>query len=461
MRHRLASGLVAVSLVVGVGCAWLWHQQHRAERVLVLASGPRLSEYHAFAQALASVVGALEPRLRIHVIETFGSEENMELLADGTAQLALVAASTKLDGRASVVDFLFPEMFHLLAREDSGISSVVGLRGHVVGLPPQGSMSRTMFWRLIEHYGLDRWDLKAVTIEPREAEAALRRGEIDAYFIVIALGSPVISDILNKTPTRLVAIDQAAALRLSLPALRPGMIPTGTYGGARPTPPSDLPTVAERTLLITTPDVDTGAIYDLTRIIREGRQELVAAERRAALIEPVADPFEEGLPINPGAAEYFRRDQPLFVVEYAETMGFLLSAGMLIASALWQLKVRSDRQAKNRADNHNAKIIELTEQAQTAQSRRELDAVRHELIATFKRVFHDLDEDRITPTAIQAFTLAWYTAVQVIDRRQSLLPEEPEADVPVAVGARLGAGGDGRPQRAPLLTSADASKPAA
>ena len=170
----------------------------------------------------------------------------MTLLADGTAQLALVAGSTMLDGRASVVDFLFPEMFHLLAREDTGITRVADLHGRVVGLPPMGSTSRTMFWRLIQHYGLDQWDVKAMTIEPYEAEHALRTGAIDAYFVVIALGSPFITGILSRTPTQLVPIDQAAALRLTLPELRAGEIPTGTYGGARPAPPSDLPTVAER-----------------------------------------------------------------------------------------------------------------------------------------------------------------------------------------------------------------------
>jgi hypothetical protein len=160
---------------------------------------------------------------------------------------------------------------------------------------------------------------------------------------------------------------------------------------------------------------------------------LVAAELRAALIEPVEDPFQEGLPINAGAAKYFRRDKPLFVVRYAETMGFLLSAGMLIASTLWQIKLRSDRRAKNRADNHNAKIIELTEQAQNAKNRRELDDVRQDLVATFKRVFADLDEDRITPTAIQ-----------VIDHRQTILPDEPGEETPVRLGARTVGGGDGR-----------------
>lgn len=134
---------------------------------------------------------------------------------------------------------------------------------------------------------------------------------------------------------------------------------------------------------------------------------------------------------------------------------------MLIASTLWQFKLRSDRRAKNRADNHNAKIIELTEQAQNAKNRRELDVVRQDLIATFKRVFADLDEDRITPTAIQAFTLAWYTAVQVIDHRQMILPDEPGEEMPVRLSARPMGGRDGRSERRPVTPASGEAKPAA
>lgn len=460
MRHRFATGLIAASFLIAGGCAWVWHQEHRSERVLVLASGPRLSEYYDFAEALSRVVASFEPRLNIRVIETYGSEENMALLADNTAQLALIAGTTKLDARTSVVDFLFPEVVHLIAREASGIARVPDLRDRVVGLPPLGSASRTLFPLLIQHYGLGQWDVKTMTIEPREAKDALRSGQIDAYFIVIALGSPLITDILANSESRLLPIDQAAALRLSLPALRSGEIPTGTYGGARPVPATDLPTVAERTLLVTSPDVDSDDIYNLTRILHEGRQKLIATELRAALIEPIDDPFEEGVPISAGAAEYFSRDKPLFVVRYAETMGFLLSVGMLIGSTVWQFKLRSDRRAKNRADNHNARIIELTERAQRANSRSELEAVRQELIATFKRVFIDLDEDRITPTAIQAFTLAWHTAVQVIDHRQSALPDDPGAVPSVPRIARSIASGEGRGEGRPALPHGEA-KPAA
>lgn len=182
---------------------------------------------------------------------------------------------------------------------------------------------------------------------------------------------------------------------------------------------------------------------------------------RAALIEPINDPFQEGLPINAGAAEYFRRDKPLFVVRYAETMGFLLSAGVLIASTVWQIKLRNDQRAKNRADNQNATIIELTERAQNAKNRRELDAVRQELLATFKRVFSDLDEDRISSTAIQAFTLAWYTAVQVIDHRQSMLPDD-HGDEPAGWrSTRPVADGDGWADRRRSIAATDEAKPAA
>jgi TRAP transporter TAXI family solute receptor len=427
VRYKIAGALIAASVVIGAGSAWTWYTEHRAERLLVVASGPRQSEVYAFATALSDVVRNHDPRLNLRVIETYGSEENITLLADDTAQLAIVAGSTTLGPAITVVDFLFPELVHLIARHDLHIQSAADLGDRVVGLPPAGSTSRTLFWRLVRHYGLGSSDIKTLTIETREAKEALRDASIDAYFVISAVGSPWIADLLAEAPARLVPIAQAAALNLTLPALRSGEIPMGTYDGARPTPSDDLPTVAERTLLVASPATDRDAIRDLVRILHEARQDLVAADLRAALIERVDDPFEEGLPINPGAAEYFRRDNPLFVVRYAETMGFLLSAGVLLFSTLWHVKQQSDRKAKNRADTYNAQIIELTEQAENAATRQELDMVKQELLVIFRRVFSDLDEDLISSTAIQGFTLAWYTAVQIVQNRRSTLPEEPSS----------------------------------
>jgi|GEM_PF-4446168 TRAP transporter TAXI family solute receptor len=427
MRHVVVPLIGLIAVAVAVGFAWAWYDSHRARHVLVLASGPKDSEHYSFAKAFAGVVEARDPRLKIRVIETFGPGENAVLLADNTAQIALVSGDTPILPPMRVVGFLFSELFHLIARSDKAIGGVADVRGKVVGLLPEGSNSRALFWPLIEHYGISRYDVAAMTVLPREAEAALRDGQIDVYFRVAALGNEYIKTLLSTLPLDLVAIDQGAALQLTLPALEPHVIPKGTYDGARPTPAADLPVVGVRGLLVTTDRLKDDVAYSLTRTLYEARRDLVALDQRSSMIEPL----NQGVALHPGSEAYFRKDDPLFIVEYAETMGFVLSASVLLFSGLWHMKLRNDRRNKNRADVYNARLVALADSAQRTDSLDELDSLRRELFMIFRQVFADLDGDRVPPDAIPGFTLALTVAAQLIHDRRSLLAPDTTSSRPL------------------------------
>lgn len=421
MRHVLVPFFGLIAVVVALAFAFAWFDAHRGHHVLVLASGPKDSEHYAFAHAFAHVVEERNPRFTIRVIETYGSGENVLLLNDDTVQLALISGDIAVLPPMRVAGFLFPEVFHLVVRPDAGIGGVSDVRGKVIGLPPEGSTSRSLFWPLIEHYGVSRDDVSVMTVLTHEADQRFREGTIDAYFRVAALGNDHIQRLLGRQSLDLVPIDQGAALQLSLPALEPHVIPKGTYDGARPMPDRDLAVVGVRSLLVTTDRLDDDIVYALTRTLHEARKDLLALDPRSSLIAPVRDPLEQGVTLHPGAEAYFRKDDPLFIVEYAETMGFVLSAGVLLFSALWHIKLRNDRRNKNRADIYNSRLVALAERAQRADSLEELETLRHELFLIFRQVFNDLDQDRVPADAMPGFTLALSVAAQLIQDRRSAL----------------------------------------
>ena len=157
----VTSGCIAVGLTIckdgwyGPSWVWgLWGRSHppscsgrkntRVHR-LTLAAGSPTGEYYAFSQAFAEVVSRNNPQIQIEVIETDGSQNNMTLLRDNQVQLALVQSDTPVEPPARAVALLFPEMFHLMARTDSGITSVADLRGKRVALMPEGSGSYALF----------------------------------------------------------------------------------------------------------------------------------------------------------------------------------------------------------------------------------------------------------------------------------------------------------------------------
>jgi TRAP transporter TAXI family solute receptor len=425
MQGRIVWPIVGLGIVGAIASAFVLLQENTRVHRLTLASGSPTGEYYAFSQAFAEVISRNHPRIDIEVIETDGSQNNMTLLRDNQAQLALVQSDTPVEPPARAVALLFPEMFHLMARTDSGIASMADLRGKRVALMPEGSGSYALFWPLSEHYSLTPQDMVIQPMPPAEAHAALQVGDVDALFRVITLGNPAVKELLLSDSVQLLPIDQIDALQLSLPYLDARVIPKGTYDGGQPIPAEDLPVVAVNALLVAHQELPAEVVTALTRTLYEHRNELVNLYPKAAMIRLDTSGEDLGLPLHEGARAYYTQDQPEFIVEYAEPIGLLVSVGVLAISGLWQFRMWWLGKQKNRADTYNLEILDLIDQIHQTKSVKELNQLRQKLFDILKRVVTDLDVDRITSESFESFTFPWEIAINTIRHQEFLLRNQP------------------------------------
>jgi TRAP transporter TAXI family solute receptor len=424
MQGKIVWPIVGLGLLGAIASVVFLLRENTRVHHLVMASGSQTGEYYAFSQAFAQVISRHYPRVQIQVIATEGSQNNMALLRDDMAQLALVQSDTPVDPPVRAVALLFPEMFHLIARTDSGITSFADLRGKRVALMPEGSGSYALFWPLSQHYGLTPESMTTLPMPPAEAHVALQRGEADALFRVITLGNPAVKDLLFSEPVQLLPIDQIDALRLSLPYLDARTIPKGTYDGGRPIPAEDLSVVAVNALLVAHQDLPAELVADITRTLYENRNELVTLYPKAAMIRLDSSGEDLGLPLHDGARAFYNQDDPEFIVEYAEPIGLLFSVGVLAISGLWQFRLWWMGKQKNRADVYNLEILDLIDQINQTYSLPELMALRQELFNILKRVVTDLDVDRITSESFEAFTFPWEIAINTIRHQELMLHQQ-------------------------------------
>jgi hypothetical protein len=153
--------------------------------------------------------------------------------------------------------------------------------------------------------------------------------------------------------------------------------------------------------------------------------ELVAAYPPAFTIEPPPSEGILGWPMHLGAERYYNKNQPTFWVQYAEPLGLLLSLSVLVASSLWQLRLRLIGRQKNRADMYNLQLLELIEVIQNTPDLEELNQARQHLFAILQAVVIDLDKDRISPESFQSFTLPWELAIATLRHQETLLLKTP------------------------------------
>ena len=388
---------------------------------LTIATGSKNGEYYSFAQALSEVIYKENYQIKINVLETEGAKQNIEWLKNNQADLALIQSDLSIPANAKAVAFLFPEMFHLIATDQSKINKVSDLKGKRIALMPEGSGSYNLFWLLSQHYGLKADDFEVIAVPPEQAYTLLNQKKVDALFRVIALGNAGINELLKSGENRLVPIEQAAALQLFQPALEASKIPVGTYNGSIPIPAEDLPIVALRSVLITHKNIDKTVIYEITKILFESRNELITKNPQAAMIHKPESLQDLGFSFHPGAKDYYYQDEPTFLEKYAEPMGFILSVGVLGISSLWQFRLWFQGRQKNRADLYNLELISIIEEINSAESIAEFKNLRRQLFTIFKEVIIDLDKDRISSDSFQSFTFTWKVAISSIHHQENIL----------------------------------------
>ncbi|MFQ3679185.1 MAG: TAXI family TRAP transporter solute-binding subunit [Pseudanabaenaceae cyanobacterium] len=419
MKHwqRWAIALPLGGLVLWFGGRLLWRQN----LTLAIAAGQVGGDYHKFAAALAQVLPNHVPLREVRVLVTGGASENMALLQAGQAQLALVQNDTPTKPQTRSVASLYPEIFHVIVHPDRGIRSIPDLRGKRMAVPPRGSGSYPAFWRLAAHYGLTEADVPIVEMTSDEADAAFAAGEVDGIFRIAGLGNERTRRLLRRVPGQLLAIDQAAAMKLFEPYLDTTVVPKGAYRANPPIPPQDLPVASVQALLVVRADIPAEVVREITATLFEHRSELVALNPRMATIDFPGVGLALGLPLHPGAKAYYDREKPSFLQENAEPISLLIAVATLVVSSLWQLRSQLSENQKNRADAYNLQLVKIVEETEAATDPQELARLRQELLQILRSVIEDLDRDRLSPQSYQLFVFPWETAMMTLRHREMVL----------------------------------------
>lgn len=124
-RKFIASVSIAVlCIAITGGAVWKLLKEKNSTIELKLATGSKGGDYYNFGEAIRQVITQNQPNIKLQVIPTNGSGENMQLLEEGKVQLALVQNDTPAKPSARAIALIYPEVFHLIASQKSEIKSL-------------------------------------------------------------------------------------------------------------------------------------------------------------------------------------------------------------------------------------------------------------------------------------------------------------------------------------------------
>lgn len=426
--HRILPVTLAVASVCFVaGLAIVLWQQSRTQ-YLTLAAGDSRGESYILGSALKTVVERHYPRIRINLVETGGTVENLGMLDQGRAQLATAQADIVPGPTARSVATLYDDTFQLLVPKDSAAQQLTDLRGKRIALSRSGGQFQS-FLRVAEHFGLHEPDFHFAGTNDAAADQAFLNRQADAIFRVRAIGNPAIQQLVQTDNVRFLPIEHAAAMKIKHPAFNPAVIPEGAYLGSPPVPDRDLPTVAVHRTLLALDSANADAIRAVTGVLMERRQEMMQEipahlnDVRLLLVQ-VRQPEPQagfGPALHPGAAAFYNKDKPSFLVAHADYIGLILTVALMVASWIWELNRWMQRRQKNAADQYNNRVVELIAAAQLAESDAPLIDIWRELLATLAKAVHDLDMDRMSQESFNSFHSILQIGLEVTKERRAIL----------------------------------------
>lgn len=217
-------------------------------------SGAPDGHYHAIVGRLAAA--AAKQRGNISNISSRGSLDNVKrLVASGEgcdASFALVQDGLpwQKDEKVFLVARLpASETAFLLGRNADRVRNFADLRGMRIGIGPEGSGTAHLASQLFRSKGLEQLGLRLEHQSIAEQMKALRSGELDLGFFVIAEEARLIEEAV-RSGMQIVGFQHAEALAQRLKFLRAATLSAGFYEPVRVLPPVDKKVLRVDTLVV-------------------------------------------------------------------------------------------------------------------------------------------------------------------------------------------------------------------
>lgn len=287
-------------------------------KTITAGTGGTTGTYYAFTTAVGQILNT--DAYTFNVISTGGSQANIEMIADGEAQFAIVQndvmnyAYEGTNGFAeAITDFsavacVYSEVCQLVATKASGITSLADLKGKTVAVGDVGSGVYYNAVQILEAAGLDiDKDIKKVTASFGDSATQLKDGSIDAAFITAGAPTTAITDL--ATTTEVVLVDLGTDIIDSLIEKYPfyekfeATADSTKYSFVTDT----VNTVAIKATFVVSNKMSEDQVYQITKDLWEKQEEIAVAHAKGnEMVKENAVAAVGKVPVHPGAEKYYK-----------------------------------------------------------------------------------------------------------------------------------------------------------
>lgn len=370
------------------------------------------------------------------VAPTHGSPDNMARLEAGKVELALVQNDTPAQpgnpSRIRTLAVLYDEVLHVLVRAypnqpaPTSLPELAGYLKRPLAIGAAKSGTADLVAQLLAHFEIADPQrgpyVNTVTQSTADAIQAFRDGEVDGVCVLSGLPSAAASTLIDAgailVPVGSVGEGSTVdGVRVEHPYVSRAIIPERVYA-TRPTRP--IGTLAVKAVLVAREDLPDDVVRAITRTIFYSKVELAKSHIVGAQLAETFDATGLRFPLHLGAEAYYRRDDPPFMVRYAEALSLCVTLLLGCVSAMLGLKEWFKRAKKNRIDVFYLEVDELADLISPERSLTELEELKAKLLRVRRAAFDELvDEKLLADESFTIFQDFLRTEMGEVDKRLS------------------------------------------
>jgi len=187
--------------------------QPSPKKEITIATGSKDGNYYKTALEYKKLLE--KEKVKVNIITSAGSIENIELLKEKKADIAFIQNGTTFDSNnksiKSLASIYYEPLWVFYKNEGFTIDYIIQLISKKISIGNIGSGTRDLANKILTDNGIDSNNSQILDLNNKKASEALEKGDIDALFIVSSHNSPIINKLLANPKINLFSFKRARA----------------------------------------------------------------------------------------------------------------------------------------------------------------------------------------------------------------------------------------------------------
>jgi TRAP transporter TAXI family solute receptor len=286
---------------------------------LSFSAGQKGGAYYAYAERYRDYLK--ERGIRVTILESAGSVQNVRRLKSGKADIAFVQSGIVNSNNKQLQSLgsMYYEPLWVFLRRGLDVHFLRDLKGKRIAVGLSGSGTQALAMQLLKDNGIAADNATLSSSDTATAATALMQGKLDALFIVSASANQSVQALQANADVRLLGIKRAEAYTRRIDALSSVGLPEGSLNLALNIPAQDTQLLASTATLIVRNNLHPalqGLIMQAASAIHHGSSLFAEAGTFPA-------PQRTGLTLSKTATHYYKSGPPFlqrFLPFWAATM---------------------------------------------------------------------------------------------------------------------------------------------